>query len=47
GSGAYKLVSVMSGKALDNGNTAAEGAAVVQWTDTGGLPQRWRLIRLA
>ncbi|MFC5832765.1 alginate lyase family protein, partial [Nonomuraea insulae] len=29
--GTYKLVCERSGKALDNGSTAAEGAAVVQW----------------
>ncbi|MGW0197511.1 RICIN domain-containing protein [Nonomuraea sp. NPDC003201] len=46
GGGAYKLINVMSGNALDNGNVAIEGGPVVQWSDNGGIPQRWRLTRV-
>jgi hypothetical protein len=39
--GIYKLVSRLSGTALDNGNTGTDGATVIQWTDNGGPPQKW------
>ena len=39
----YKLVSQRSGKALDNGNTTTEGAAVTQRTASGGTPQQWTI----
>jgi hypothetical protein len=42
----YKLVSRLSGKALDNGNTSTEGGTVIQWTDNGGTPQKWQLVRV-
>jgi hypothetical protein len=41
--GLYKLVNQRSGKALDNGNTTTDGAASIQWTDTGGTPQQWTI----
>ncbi|WP_405093216.1 alpha-L-fucosidase [Micromonospora sp. NBC_01392] len=39
----YKLICQRSGKVLDNGNTAGEGAPVMQWADNGGAPQRWTI----
>jgi alpha-L-fucosidase len=39
--GVYRLVSVRSGKALDNWNTTAEGNSVIQWTPNGGPQQQW------
>jgi regulation of enolase protein 1 (concanavalin A-like superfamily) len=46
-SGTKKLISRYSGKALDNGNTTNNGANVIQWTDNGGNPQRWSIVRSA
>jgi hypothetical protein len=46
GGGYFKLVCRHSGKALDNGNTANDGATAIQWTDNGGTPQKWQLVRV-
>ncbi|MFD7908952.1 alpha-L-fucosidase, partial [Kitasatospora sp. NPDC059747] len=44
--GVYELISVRSGKALDDGNTSSAGSQVVQWTVNGGTPQQWTLTGL-
>lgn len=44
--GVYELVCARSGKALDDGNTAAAGSQVMQWTVNGGTPQQWTLTGL-
>lgn len=44
--GVYRLVSVRSGKALDNGNTTTEGGQVIQWAPNGGTPQQWTVTGL-
>ncbi len=42
--GTYRLISKLSGKALDVGGcSAADGADVIQWSYTGGECQKWRL----
>ncbi|NUT91764.1 MAG: family 43 glycosylhydrolase [Saccharothrix sp.] len=39
---AYKCVSVRSGKVADvSGGSKADGAAVIQWRDTGSVNQKW------
>jgi Ricin-type beta-trefoil lectin domain-like len=41
-SGTYKLLNVLSGKALDvSGGSLANGAQVQQWTDNGSPAQQW------
>ncbi|MBD0841322.1 alpha-L-fucosidase [Streptomyces sp. TRM68416] len=44
--GVYRLVSVRSGMALDNGNTTTEGGQVIQWAQNGGSPQQWAVTGL-
>lgn len=44
--GVYRLVSVRSGKALDNGNVSTEGSTVIQWSDNGGSPQKRTLTKI-
>jgi hypothetical protein len=46
GGGLFRLISRRSGKALDNGNTAAERAGVIQWAANGGQQQAWQLTRI-
>jgi hypothetical protein len=41
--GHYRLLCQHSGKALDNGNTATEGAKAIQWADNKGPSQRWKI----
>jgi hypothetical protein len=41
--GVYTLMAERSGKCLDNGSVATEGAQVMQWADNGGNWQRWRV----
>uniref|UniRef100_A0AAU2VGI9 alpha-L-fucosidase n=1 Tax=Streptomyces sp. NBC_00003 TaxID=2903608 RepID=A0AAU2VGI9_9ACTN len=44
--GVYKLVSVRSGKALDNGNVSTDGSQAIQWSQNGGSPQQWTVTGL-
>ncbi|WP_410643579.1 RICIN domain-containing protein [Amycolatopsis sp. lyj-346] len=45
GDGYYTIAGYESGLVADvHGNSTADGAAVVQWTATGGTNQQWQLI---
>jgi rhamnogalacturonan endolyase len=46
-SGVYRLINRNSGKALDvEESSTANGANIIQWADTGGINQQWRIISL-
>jgi alpha-L-fucosidase len=45
--GVYKLVNQYSGKVLENGSSATQGARVVQWTDNGGTAQQWTVTAVS
>ncbi|MFD7278632.1 alpha-L-fucosidase [Streptomyces sp. NPDC059862] len=44
--GVYRLVSVHSGKALDNGNVTTQGSSVIQYTSNSGNPQQWSMTKI-
>jgi hypothetical protein len=47
GSGTDRVTASHSGLLLDvSGGAAADGSKIIQWSDTGGSNQRWRLTRL-
>ncbi|WP_048908050.1 RICIN domain-containing protein [Pedobacter sp. V48] len=45
--GDHSIVNVLSGKAVDNSSSNANGFGVVQWTKNGGSQQKWRLTQNA
>ena len=45
GGGYWKFVNLGSGKALEvTGYSTAAGGNIIQWNDTGGINQQWRLV---
>jgi hypothetical protein len=42
----YKIINIMSGKVLDvEGGSTANGARLIQYTDTGATHQQFELVR--
>ena len=45
GGGYWKFVNLASGKALEvTGYSTVEGGNIIQWNDTGGTNQQWRIV---
>lgn len=45
GGGYWKFINLGSGKALEvTGYSTAAGGNIIQWNDTGGINQQWRLV---
>ncbi|MDQ1021717.1 RICIN domain-containing protein [Streptomyces afghaniensis] len=42
--GSFRLAARHSGKVLDSPGGSAQGTQLVQWQDTGGDKQRWKLV---
>jgi hypothetical protein len=42
--GSFRLAARHSGKVLDSPGGSAQGTQLVQWQDTGGDDQRWKLV---
>jgi hypothetical protein len=47
GGGYYKLKNRSTGKLLDiSGQSLADGAAAIQWTDNGGTNQHFQIVKV-